>query len=108
MKNTQNNGTRGMRASLAMMILNSFEGNLVKDLKQNTTFAYYVFYKYWLRVYSVPGIVLGASSQPAGRATVGPKCESFWCHQAHEMCVFCEPPEAGNVIQPDEPAGHQS
>ena len=46
MKNTQNNGTRGMRASLAMMILNSFEGNLVKDLKQNTTFAYYVFYKY--------------------------------------------------------------
>ena len=43
MKNTQNNGTRGMCASLAMMILNnSLEGNmdLVKDLKQNMTFAY--------------------------------------------------------------------
>ena len=49
MKNIQNNGTRGMRASLAMMILtNSPEGNMdiVKDLKQNMTFAYYFFYKY--------------------------------------------------------------
>lgn len=48
MKNTQNNGTRGMCAPLAMMVLNSLEGNmdLMKDLKQNTAFAYYVFYKY--------------------------------------------------------------
>lgn len=65
MKNTQNNGTRGMCAPLAMMVLNSLEGNmdLMKDLKQNTAFAYYVFYKYWLRLYSVPGIVLGAANK---------------------------------------------
>ena len=78
MKNTQNNGTRGMRASLAMMILNSFEGNLVKDLKQNTTFAYYVFYKYWLRVYSVPGIVLGAANNSGEQNQASISNECIW------------------------------